>query len=266
MDTSAILEQYTQDLANLPSELAHLLQELREKDLKLYESRKKLLQRDNQIHKFIRQNGSLTKNPKEQQLYGKIEEDFRACERIQEQKNVLANTALFLVSKYLLSLDNDMDKLEREGLLAPVEDGMASATPPVSSLAVVGHRRTMTSVPQVSKHARTKSMRLATPTGSAGAARKRQKTEELEEKKVLPTSSLAHLHLEMPLHMGEAGEDETIYCFCRQVSYGNMIGCDNDDCRFEWFHWDCVGLKEQPKEGAVWYCSDCKERMKKDKE
>ena len=28
--------------------------------------------------------------------------------------------------------------------------------------------------------------------------------------------------------------DSTVYCTCRQVSYGEMIGCDNDDCEIEW--------------------------------
>lgn len=33
----------------------------------------------------------------------------------------------------------------------------------------------------------------------------------------------------------EASEtDNSIYCSCRQKSYGEMIGCDNDDCPIEW--------------------------------
>ena len=32
----------------------------------------------------------------------------------------------------------------------------------------------------------------------------------------------------------EAGEDNALYCFCQEKSYGEMIGCDNEDCRFEW--------------------------------
>ena len=30
------------------------------------------------------------------------------------------------------------------------------------------------------------------------------------------------------------GEQDVLYCTCRQVSYGEMIGCDDDDCEFEW--------------------------------
>ncbi|KAL7269984.1 hypothetical protein RUND412_007319 [Rhizina undulata] len=35
----------------------------------------------------------------------------------------------------------------------------------------------------------------------------------------------------------EAGEDKRLYCTCQQVSYGNMVACDDSDCPFEWFHW-----------------------------
>ncbi|CAD6563906.1 MAG: hypothetical protein TREMPRED_002366 [Tremellales sp. Tagirdzhanova-0007] len=38
---------------------------------------------------------------------------------------------------------------------------------------------------------------------------------------------------------GDAEADETLYCTCRQRSYGEMIGCDNDKCEFEWFHLKC---------------------------
>ena len=46
-----------------------------------------------------------------------------------------------------------------------------------------------------------------------------------------------------------------VFCFCRQVSYGEMIGCDNENCQNEWFHLGCVGLTEPPR--GVWFCPDC---------
>ncbi|GAA6008995.1 uncharacterized protein JCM10292_001751 [Rhodotorula paludigena] len=56
------------------------------------------------------------------------------------------------------------------------------------------------------------------------------------------------------------GEDLTPYCFCHRPSFGEMIGCDAPDCKIEWFHLNCIGLKESP-EGS-WYCSQCEPRMK----
>ena len=44
----------------------------------------------------------------------------------------------------------------------------------------------------------------------------------------------------------EDGENEPRYCYCNQVSYGEMVGCDADDCPKEWFHLQCVGLTKAP--------------------
>ncbi|UYV81073.1 ING2 [Cordylochernes scorpioides] len=50
--------------------------------------------------------------------------------------------------------------------------------------------------------------------------------------------------------------DEPTYCLCDQVSYGEMIGCDNESCIIEWFHFSCVGLVSKPK--GKWYCPNCR--------
>ncbi|XP_053240406.1 inhibitor of growth protein 1 isoform X3 [Podarcis raffonei] len=50
--------------------------------------------------------------------------------------------------------------------------------------------------------------------------------------------------------------NEPTYCLCNQVSYGEMIGCDNDECPIEWFHFSCVGLNHKPK--GKWYCPKCR--------
>ncbi|KAF8609950.1 hypothetical protein BDV93DRAFT_601037 [Ceratobasidium sp. AG-I] len=63
---------------------------------------------------------------------------------------------------------------------------------------------------------------------------------------------------------GDAGEvdpNERLYCYCGQVSFGEMIGCDGDDCALEWFHLPCVGLDIVPKD--KWYCKECDQVRKK---
>jgi len=45
---------------------------------------------------------------------------------------------------------------------------------------------------------------------------------------------------------------ETTYCFCNNVSYGDMIACDNKNCPYEWFHFPCVGLIAKPE--GKWLC------------
>ncbi|GMP77709.1 hypothetical protein CsSME_00033887 [Camellia sinensis var. sinensis] len=64
------------------------------------------------------------------------------------------------------------------------------------------------------------------------------------------TANPTSMDLDLPVD-----PNEPTYCFCNQVSYGEMVACDNPDCKIEWFHFGCVGLKEQPK--GKWYCSEC---------
>jgi len=64
----------------------------------------------------------------------------------------------------------------------------------------------------------------------------------------------------------EEDGDEPRYCYCNQVSYGNMIACDNDSCPREWFHLPCVNLDRAPTARTKWFCSDeCKEAHAKGK-
>lgn len=62
------------------------------------------------------------------------------------------------------------------------------------------------------------------------------------------------------------GEDEPRYCYCNEVSYGQMVACDNDACPREWFHLPCVQLEKAPVGRAKWFCSDeCQEQHAKSK-
>lgn len=57
--------------------------------------------------------------------------------------------------------------------------------------------------------------------------------------------------------------NEPRYCLCNQVSYGEMVGCDNPNCPIEWFHYGCVGISDPPK--GKWYCPKCTAIMSKKK-
>ncbi|KAL9939841.1 hypothetical protein V8E36_001658 [Tilletia maclaganii] len=64
---------------------------------------------------------------------------------------------------------------------------------------------------------------------------------------------------------GDDQEDQTRYCYCQQVSYGEMIACDSRDCPFEWFHLVCANLTEAPPDGTKWYCDHCLEKRARKK-
>ena len=56
------------------------------------------------------------------------------------------------------------------------------------------------------------------------------------------------------------GDDNKLYCVCHSISHGNMVACDNENCPNEWFHWECVGLTQEPK--GRWLCADCEKLPK----
>ncbi|CAK1555789.1 unnamed protein product [Leptosia nina] len=57
--------------------------------------------------------------------------------------------------------------------------------------------------------------------------------------------------------------NEPRYCICNQVSYGDMVACDNHDCPYEWFHYPCVGITAPPK--GKWYCPQCHTNMRRNR-
>jgi hypothetical protein len=56
-----------------------------------------------------------------------------------------------------------------------------------------------------------------------------------------------------------ADPNEPVYCTCRMVSFGKMVGCENAECTIEWFHLACVGLTDPTPE--CWYCPDCRAKL-----
>jgi inhibitor of growth protein 3 len=73
-------------------------------------------------------------------------------------------------------------------------------------------------------------------------------------------------------------QDASPYCICHGPSYGEMIGCDNDNCEIEWvslsarssslrimlmiqFHISCLGLSRPPE--GEWTCPQCTEKLGK---
>ena len=59
---------------------------------------------------------------------------------------------------------------------------------------------------------------------------------------------------------GDDGDvDDRKYCTCRNVSFGQMIACESDDCPYEWFHYGCVGITKEPN--GAWFCEECTKRL-----
>ena len=78
-----------------------------------------------------------------------------------------------------------------------------------------------------------------------------------------PTANGSASVADIPIVDMPVDPNEPTYCLCQQVSYGEMIGCDNQDCPIEWFHFPCMALTVKPK--GKWYCPKCLPMFKKQK-
>ena len=51
-----------------------------------------------------------------------------------------------------------------------------------------------------------------------------------------------------------------LWCYCKQdESFDYMIGCDNQDCRIQWFHLSCVQMRMEEVPEGEWFCLECQQ-------
>ncbi|KAK5962766.1 histone acetyltransferase YNG2 PWA37_005213 [Arxiozyma heterogenica] len=274
MDPSSALDEAVQDISNLEAEFAYILEEIRIHDLEIYEIKEKYKQKESILQKHLKQNGSLTTYVKEDSINKELKDSIEEAKKIQYEKCILANTALFMVSRHLNKLENNINILEEDGLLAPLEDEVESGAElsRENSVLSIGTEKKKRAIPS--------------STSTSGSTMKRKKhkrstsvnkSSDLQKQNIrkgtVSPTPLGSTELDAEtqkyndeLFSGAADneeEDKTLYCFCQSVSYGEMVACDGPHCKYEWFHYPCVNLKEPPT--GKWYCPDCKQEMLKNK-
>ncbi|KAH8721559.1 inhibitor of growth proteins N-terminal histone-binding-domain-containing protein [Phaeosphaeriaceae sp. PMI808] len=389
-DAATVLEQFIHDVANLPAEITHLYEEMQAKDQQIQELRAAIQQRDNSLQKFIKLNGSLLQNPKEDPYSKTILQNYERAQVLQEEKIGLSEKAAALMDRHVKRLDIKLRDLQNDGSipsdpqmpsllrdspgnmvppssltntgastpLHPVSGNHGGGAPNLAQAAAIARIRDATNTPRPSPSLQTmqaqallNQQRLANaqtaiqanarqeremstgsdtkrrrPTGSigplpsassnlarqgsigpgtpkpstpgsrAGSVGPRPQKNALTVKKAKPQQPLrkAALTAKSGLHKkrrkggsraspsttaddesvaSEAGtedeemsgvggaegdedeSDDTKYCFCQRVSFGDMVACDNDECKYQWFHWECVGIKEEPV--GDWLCPAC---------
>lgn len=85
-------------VANLPAEIAHLLEEIQAKDGQLMQCRDAITSRDSHLQRHVKQNGSHVKHPKEDAFSKAIMTSFDRMEQLQAEKLSLSEKAMILVS------------------------------------------------------------------------------------------------------------------------------------------------------------------------
>eukprot|EP00455_Lapot_gusevi_P051303 TRINITY_DN7611_c0_g1_i2.p1 TRINITY_DN7611_c0_g1~~TRINITY_DN7611_c0_g1_i2.p1 ORF type:complete len:191 (+),score=39.46 TRINITY_DN7611_c0_g1_i2:49-621(+) len=146
----------------------------------------------------------------------------RECLKLSDEKIATASEAYNLVKSYIQRLDEDMDKFAREIYPTgpPPDEQDETIVQPTKKL----------------------------PT-------KKRKPERSSSGDRTPKSPWGNGNYEFE-PVEEAQPEEELICYCKRPCFGEMVGCDNQSCAIEWFHFGCVGLKAKPK--GKWYCQDCR--------
>ncbi|KAK4514692.1 uncharacterized protein ATC70_002294 [Mucor velutinosus] len=162
-----------------------------------------------------------------------------------EEKLALAKSTYDTVDRHCTRLDNDLQKIEDEQLIGPGRTAAVSHSTPA--------KRDISSLED------------ATPRKQTGRkkSRKTQAEKKADENAFSQEDAIQQAQAAASLSDLPIDPNEPLYCYCSQVSFGEMVACDSGDCEIEWFHLECVGLKTPPK--GKWYCKNCTVDLKKKK-
>ncbi|GMY26909.1 PHD finger protein ING1 isoform X2 [Fagus crenata] len=231
----SFLEEFQANLDSLPGILQKKYAVLHDLDKSLQEIQRQNEQRCEQEIEEIRRgvrSGNTTPNTSLVRFSDDALDEQKHSVRIADEKVALAVQAYDLVDTHIQQLDQYLKKFDEE-LRRERENAAASGVPSPSLDGSVKAGR-------------------GSESGRGGRKKTRQATAAAAAATEAATTAANPTGMDLDLPVDP---NEPTYCFCNQVSYGEMVACDNPDCKIEWFHFGCVGLKEQPK--GKWYCSDC---------
>lgn len=127
-------------VANLPAEIAHLYEEAEAKQIAINECTAIINHRDAQIQKFIKHNGSLVVNPKEEQYKKTILENMEKAMALQEEKLALIQKAMTQFDRFVKRLDIKIRDLQADGSMPTdpqmptlLRDSVGNLAPPAST-------------------------------------------------------------------------------------------------------------------------------------
>ncbi|KAI7906496.1 uncharacterized protein BX663DRAFT_483231 [Cokeromyces recurvatus] len=173
-----------------------------------------------------------------------------------EEKFALAKSTYDTV-KHCTRLDNDLQKIEDEQLIGPGRATMNNTTTTKTTSSEISNRKVLSAVIEnITERKQTSGNRKRTRKARANRNIKQDEENGLSTEDAMQHAKAAASLSDLPID-----PNEPLYCYCSQVSFGEMLACDNPECEIEWFHLECVGLKTPPK--GKWYCKNCAPDLKK---
>jgi len=235
------LEHYLDSLEELPNDLKSNFNNMHDLDKR---NRDIMVNIDSSSDEYLRKVRDLSPSKRKLEME-KIQKMFKRAKEISDDKVKIAIQTYELVDKHIRRLDSDLAKFESE----MKEKGRLSQTE---------------SEEEVEEEKRSKKKNLKDGKKKKGREEDKKKKKPKNQKSEM-SGSQASSNLTVPTEVLDMPVDpnEPTYCVCQQVSYGEMIGCDNQDCPIEWFHFGCMNLTTKPK--GKWYCPKCIPLFKKKK-
>lgn len=127
-------------VANLPAEIAHLYEEAEAKQMAINECMAIVNRRDSAIQAFIKHNGSILINPKEEQYRKTIIENLDKAMALQDEKLALVTKAAAQFDRQVKRLDIKIRDLQADGTMPTdpqmptlLRDSVGNLAPPAST-------------------------------------------------------------------------------------------------------------------------------------
>ncbi|KAH8305408.1 hypothetical protein KR018_002816, partial [Drosophila ironensis] len=292
-------------LESLPTELERNFKLMRKLDDRAQTAMKSIDSHAKDFMRKLADSGAMGDEERKERLED-IKALFGKAKEYSDDKVQLAIQTYELVDKQIRRLDNDLARFEGE-----IQEKASSTRAKSEEVVAKKGRKKTKDTKTTAKKKKSASSDEETARGSnqnttnvslnsssnAGQGSKKKKSKVNQEKETRKggaqkkaaevddsekeTSHTAATHpsdvMDMPVD-----PNEPTYCLCHQVSYGEMIGCDNPDvstiplhfhvlaaspthyllqCPIEWFHFACVGLTTKPK--GKWFCPKCTQDRKK---
>lgn len=231
------LEHYLDSLETLPGELRKNFTKMTDKDVM---NKDIMVQIDGASDEYLRKVRDLSPTKRKAEME-KIQHMFKKAKELSDEKVNIAVATYEMIDKHIRKLDSDLAKFESE----MKDKGRLSQTE--SEEEEVVNKKKM-------KDKKKKGVK------EEENNKKKKKAKKVEN---LTTPLISYVGSGVPQEVLDMPVDpnEPTYCTCQQVSYGEMIGCDNQDCPIEWFHFGCMDLSHKPK--GKWYCPKCLPMFKK---
>ncbi|XP_077299808.1 inhibitor of growth protein 5 [Arctopsyche grandis] len=228
MTSALYLEHYLDSLQHLPVELQRNFKLMRDLDDRAHNIMRKI---DLQAADLLPRASHIEPEALRERVNA-IQLSFNKAKEYGDDKVQLAIQTYELVDKHIRRLDSDLARFEAE-----IQDKALGGAPAAE--------------PERRRRRRPEPRKRSASSESEPRRRRRRPPQPPPTPAAPPTDVL-----DMPVD-----PNEPTYCLCHQVSYGEMIGCDNPDCPIEWFHFACVGLTTKPK--GKWYCPKCSQDRKR---